>query len=194
MISTPSIWASATRSTDMKRWLLILLSSSTLAAAVALAGDGGQAGRYMEVDDYLGSAFPGGVPNVQVLWVSGELREDIEQVLGHRFGKLRTRYWFNGESSVWVLEEIGKELPITIGVTIRDGSITNVKVLEFRESRGWEVKYPFFTDQFRDASLDKKHRLDRDIDGITGATLSVSAVTRIARVALILHENITATS
>ena len=93
-----------------------------------------------------------------------------------------------------MLEEIGKELPITIGVTIRDGSITNVKVLEFRESRGWEVKYPFFTDQFRDASLDKKHRLDRDIDGITGATLSVSAVTRIARVALILHENITATS
>ena len=178
----------------MKRWLLILLSSSTLAAAVALAGDGGQAGRYMEVDDYLASAFPQGVPKVQVLWVSGDLRETVEDVLGHRFGKLRTRYWFDGNSSVWVLDEIGKELPITIGVTVEDGVIADIKVLEFRESRGWEVKYPFFTDQFRDAALDEKLRLDRDIDSISGATLSVSAVTRIARIALILHENITSTS
>ena len=174
----------------MKRWLLILLSSSTLAAAVALAGDGGYAGRYMEVDDYLGGAFPEGVPKVQVLWVSGELREDVEQVLGHRFGKLRTRYWYNGESSVWVLDEIGKELPITIGVTIQNGTIADVKVLEFRESRGWEVKYPFFTDQFRQARLADDNGLDRNIDSITGATLSVSAVTRVARVALILHDNI----
>lgn len=174
----------------MKRWLTILLSSSTLAAAVALAGDGGQAGRYMEVDDYLGSAFPAGVPKAQVLWVSGELRETVEQVLGHRFGKLRTRYWFDGDRSVWVLDEIGKELPITIGVTVRSGVIADIKVLEFRESRGWEVKYPFFTDQFKEARLAEDSRLDRDIDSITGATLSVGAVTRVARVALILHDNI----
>ena len=178
----------------MKRWLITILSSSTLAAAVALAGEGGQAGRYMEVGDYLETAFDDGVPKAQVLWVSGELRETVEQVLGHRFGKLRTRYWYDGNSSVWVLDEIGKELPITIGVTVRNGVIADIKVLEFRESRGWEVKYPFFTDQFREARLDGKHRLDRDIDGITGATLSVGAVTRIARVALILHENISTTS
>jgi Na+-translocating ferredoxin:NAD+ oxidoreductase RnfG subunit len=63
-------------------------------------------------------------------------------------------------------------------------------VLEFRESRGWEVRYPFFTDQFVEAKLDQNERLDRNIDGITGATLSVNAVTRIARIALFLHEHI----
>jgi hypothetical protein len=47
------------------------------------------------------------------------------------------------------------------------------------------VRYPFFTDQFDGATLTAKSRLDRNIDGITGATLSVGAVTRIARVALI---------
>jgi len=33
-------------------------------------------------------------------------------------------------------------------------------------------------------------RLSHNIDGITGATLSVGAVKRIARVALVLHDNV----
>ena len=73
-----------------------------------------------------------------------------------------------------------------------EGAIDNVQILEFRESRGWEVKYPFFTDQFADARLGPDTRLDRRVDGITGATMSVNAVTRIARVALLLHEHVTA--
>lgn len=165
----------------------LLVLSSLLAAAVAFAGSGGQAGRFMEVDDYLDRAFPDGKPAAGTLWIDGDLRESVEQVLGHRFGKLRTRYWFDGATSVWVLDEIGKEMPITIAVTVRHERIEDVKVLEFRESRGWEVKYPFFTDQFRQARLVDDHRLDRNIDSITGATLSVGAVTRVAKVALILH-------
>jgi hypothetical protein len=35
------------------------------------------------------------------------------------------------------LDEIGKELPITIGVAVESGAIHNVRVLEFRESRGY---------------------------------------------------------
>jgi hypothetical protein len=171
-------------------FLRILILSSFLAATVALAGNGGQAGRYLEVEDYLDGVFPGGVPETQTLWVSGDLRARVEKILGHRFGALRTRYWFDGEASAWILEEIGKELPITIGVTIRDDAIVNVRVLEFRESRGWEVRYPFFTDQFKQARLADEAELDREIDGITGATLSVGAVKRTARVALVLHEHI----
>jgi hypothetical protein len=58
----------------------------------------------------------------------------------------------------------------------------------FRESRGWEVKYPFFTDQFARIGLTGEGELDRQIDGITGATLSVQAMKRMARVALRLHD------
>ena len=61
------------------------------------------------------------------------------------------------------------------------------KVLVFRESRGWEVRHPFFTDQFRDAGLTGELALDRNIDGISGATLSVRALSRLARLALYLH-------
>jgi hypothetical protein len=149
-----------------------------------------RAGRYMEVETYVASSFAESEPPVSTLWVAGELRESVEQMLGHHFGALRVRYWDDGQTSVWILDEIGKELPITIGVTVRHSSIENVRILEFRETRGWEVRYPFFTDQFREVRLDPDGRLSRNIDGVTGATLSVGAVTRIAKVALILDEYI----
>lgn len=157
----------------------------------AYAGPGGEAGRYVETDDYLRGVFPVDVPAAQTLWVTGELRESVERMLGHKFAVLRVRYWQDGSRSAWILDEIGKELPITIGVTVQEGAIDNVRVLEFRESRGWEVRYPFFTDQFANARLANGEQLDRPIDGITGATMSVAAVTRIARVALVLHEHVT---
>lgn len=157
---------------------------------LAFAGPGGEAGRYLESDEYLVSAFPVGVPTAKTLWVTGDLRDAVERVLGHRFAALRVRYWFDGNRTAWILDEIGKELPITIGVTVAAGAIDNVRVLQFRESRGWEVRYPFFTDQFLAVRLGPDERLDRRIDGITGATLSVGAVTRIARIALLMHEHV----
>lgn len=172
-----------------------VITALLFASAVALAGGNlGEAGRYIETDDYLRGAFRSEIPAPQVLWISGELRDNVEQALGHRFGSLRVRYWSRGGRSVWVLDEVGKELPITIGVTVDGDAISNLRILEFRESRGWEVRYPFFTDQFDNARLSLAGRLDRKIDGITGATLSVGAVKRIARVALILHDHVQAAS
>jgi hypothetical protein len=71
---------------------------------------------------------------------------------------------------------------------INDSRIESVNVLIFRESRGWEVRYPFFTDQFSDATLEENNQLDRHIDGISGATLSVKAMEKMARLALLLHK------
>ena len=93
------------------------------------------------------------------------------------------------------MEEIGKELPITIGVLvngINEGShIEQVKILAFRESRGWEVRYPAFTTQYQNVKITPpNHKLDQHIDGITGATLSVRAVTKVARLALFFHQQV----
>ena len=175
--------------------MIRFIAACLLFASVAAIASGSrsEAGRYIDTHDYIRGAFAGGMPESQVLWVTGPLREKVEQALGHRFGSLRVRYWFDGVKSVWVLDEIGKELPITIGITVDGGAITNLRVLEFRESRGWEVRYPFFTEQFTDARLAAGGKLDRRIDGITGATLSVGAVKRIAKIALILHDNVQAT-
>jgi len=65
-----------------------------------------------------------------------------------------------------------------------------VKVLTYRESRGWEIRFPVFMNQYRGAQVDSNEKLDRKIDGISGATLSVRATTRLARMALALHREV----
>ena len=48
----------------------------------------------------------------------------------------------------------------------------------------------FFTDQFNEIGLTGELDLDRGIDGISGATLSVRALKKLARLALYLHTRI----
>jgi Na+-translocating ferredoxin:NAD+ oxidoreductase RnfG subunit len=153
-------------------------------AGVALAAPG----RYMDRQQFLDQVFTGAAAEQAALPVGQELRTELEAVLGHSFNLLRIRYWRGQERTAWILDEVGKTEAITIGVGIDDGRIANLQVLEFRETRGWEVRYPFFTDQFAGARLDETGEFKRKIDGITGATLSVAAVSKVAQIALILDQ------
>ncbi len=143
-------------------------------------------GTYQEPQDFLADTFGGTPPRAAVVWLTGERKQRVRDILGHDYPSLRVRYWRAGARSAWILEEIGKDHPITVGVVVNEGRMERIKVLIFRESRGWEVRHPFFTDQFQGAGLAADGRLDRDIDGISGATLSVRALKKIATLALYL--------
>lgn len=164
----------------MRQLLLPLLVLFLLAPAAQARGV------YQSDTDFINEVFDGQPPPSAVIWLTGELRQQATEILGHPPGQLRLRYWARGTRSAWILEEIGKEKPITVGIVIDDGRISRVKVLAFRESRGWEVRHPFFTRQYQGAGLDERDRLDRAIDGISGATLSVRALNKLARLALFL--------
>ncbi len=142
-------------------------------------------GTYMQPDDFISQAFEQ-IPDPQVIWIKGELREQIENILQHKYSAKRVRYWKKNSRSVWILEEIGKKKPITVGIIIDEQKITQLKVLVFRETRGWEVRYPFFTEQFKQLFLTEENQLSKPIDGISGATLSVRALDKLARIALLL--------
>lgn len=143
---------------------------------------------YQEPERFLEEAFQGEVPKPRMLWVTGSLKPRIKDILGRELGQLRVRYWARGARSAWILEEIGKERPITTGIVVNGDRIEHIKVLIYRESRGFEVRYPFFTDQFKNAELTEENRLNQAIDGISGATLSVHALKRLAALALYLHQ------
>ena len=147
-------------------------------------------GTYQEPEDFLNEIFNGNVPQVKKLWIQGEIKDRVREVLGHDLGMLRVSYWQEDGRTAWILDEIGKSLPITVGIVINKGGIEILKILIFRESRGWEVRYPFFTDQFINVGIDESLTLDRGIDGISGATLSVKAVSRVASLALYLHQQV----
>ena len=141
---------------------------------------------YQSPEEFIAEIFADNAPETQVLWVTAELRDEARAILGHELAGLRIRYWQVGSRSAWILDEIGKDKPITTGIVINNDAIEAVKVLVFRESRGWEVRYPFFTDQFIGAQAKPDNQLDRNIDGISGATLSVRALRRQAQLALLL--------
>ncbi|MBI08395.1 MAG: FMN-binding protein [Rhodospirillaceae bacterium] len=142
---------------------------------------------YQSPTDFLEEAFSGKVPDPEVIWFDASIRKDIKKILGHKFPGIRVRFWPKENKTAWILEEIGKYKPITVGFLINEGSIEQVKVLVYRESHGWEVRYPFFTNQFKDLRLNSDQTLSHGVDGISGATLSVNALTRLARLALYLH-------
>lgn len=153
-------------------------------------------GVYQTVPDFVTEVFGVDQSAPAVLWLTPAIKNAAKDILNRRLRGVRLRYWQPAQAveghpkTLWVLEEIGKELPITIGVVVKDDHIDQVKILAFRESRGWEVRYPAFTAQYQNAKITTDNQLDQHIDGITGATLSVRAVNKVARLALYLHHHV----
>lgn len=176
--------------TAMKMYLKIaVLILGLISSSVTVAG-----GVYQQPADFINEVFNSKPPKAEVLWLDKKLKQQIVNILDHKYKGLRVRYWQQDEKTArrtaWVLEEIGKEKLITAGIVINNSQIERVKILIFRESRGWEVRHDFFTDQFKQAKLNDNHQLDKTIDNISGATLSVRALRKLANIALLLDQQI----
>lgn len=160
----------------------------TLLLFAACMGNASARGIYQNPADFLSDVFAGKVPKPAMIWLTGDTRNVATQILQHPPSRLRVRYWARAARSAWVLEEVGKERPVTIGIVINKGRIERLRVLIFRESRGDEVRHDFFTRQFNQATLKPNRQLSSSIDGISGATLSVRALHKLARLALYLDQ------
>lgn len=165
----------------------VLPAALTLVLAV-FAGTGAHAEKYelLAQRDFLAAAFPGARPQSGKFEIPAALATRLAAVLSHPYAEIRVRYWRAGARTAWVLDEVGKEEPITAGVVVDQGKIVSIAVLTYREGHGMEVAEPEFTRQFAGTGINTQDTLDHDIDGITGATLSVKSMTRMARAALVL--------
>ena len=90
-----------------------------------------------------------------------------------------------------VLDEMGKIKPITflVGVDIQ-GKVLAVYVLEYRDMFGSEIKRRSFLRQFQGKSLNNLLTVGRDIDAVTGATISSQAATTAVSKSLKLIEEL----
>ena len=155
-------------------WLVFITGQAAFAAEII----------HQSPQDFLDERLPG--CQQAVMWLKADTKAELEALLDRPYPGVRVRYCTSEGKTAWVLDEIGKTEPITTGIVVNQGQVEHVRVLVFRESRGGEVHREVFTDQYREAGLDGKNRLDRHVDGITGATMSVSAVSRQVRLALLL--------
>lgn len=168
----------------MKHKLVMMLCLHLGLMAGLLANPAQAFEQYLTSEQFVAEVFGANAPKPSVLWINKEVAKQVDKILGHAPHQLRQRYWKNGNTSAWILEEIGKEEPITTGFVVTEGRISQVRILTYRESRGGEVRYPAFLKQFQGITLQADYFLNRHIDGISGATLSVNAMNRMARLAL----------
>lgn len=169
-------------------------AAALVALALPCARPAWAQGTYKTAETFIAENFAGAPPAPTLLWPTPALQQRMRAVLGHPYKQLRIRYWRQGAAArtAWVLDEVGKDEEITIGFVLDGDAIETTEVLVFRETRGWEIRFPAFTRQFKGARLAAGDALDKRIDGITGATLSVGAYDRLARLALLLHQEVTA--
>ena len=147
---------------------------------------------YQTQEDFIKETFKSEVKPA-VLWLDKSTQDELTQILGHSYPQARLRYWRKDTTSVWVLEEIGKEYPITAGFVINGDSIERAQVLIYRETRGMEIHLPSFLAQFTSNRL-AGDKLANKVDGISGATMSTNAMIKMARVALTLNRKAAATA
>lgn len=170
------------------KYLLFLyfLISIFSSASTVLAED-----VYQTPQAFISESFESTPPAPKKLDISDDLKIHIKKIMGSHYKLPSTQYWTKKGRTAWILEDIGKFEPITAGFVVGDNnSLERIKVLIYRESHGWEVKHDFFTRQFQGTELKNKKRLNRRIDGISGATLSVNTLKRLSALALLLHEQV----
>ena len=186
---TALIWASGWRSNSRSLINITLLIALALALSSALRCSADTV--YMTQDAFIQDTFKEDV-KPSVIWLDNALQQELSTILGHPYPQARLRYWRSGNTSLWVLDEIGKEYPITAGFVITGDEIKRAQVLIYRETRGMEIHSPGFLAQFNGSSL-KNQDLSHKVDAIAGATLSTQAMIKMAKIALLLNQKTTAT-
>lgn len=148
---------------------------------------------YKKTSDYVKSFFGGETPKKATIWVIGDLRDDINDVInGADSTPVRYRYWRKDTRTLWVLDSVARTMPITAGVVVESGKIEDISVLTYRETRGHEIQNRQHRGQYYGAVIKDDNTLDKPINGISGSTLSVNSLKRMARIALLLHNDVMA--
>lgn len=90
--------------------------------------------------------------------------------------------------SAVILEEPGKWGPIQFIVDINlDGTIAGMEVLRFTENRGRPIARNSFLRQFADKKKEDAFKIDADIVGVSGATISSAAAAFSAKKAVLIY-------
>lgn len=128
---------------------------------------------------------PDAAPAPQMLMLDAGKQSQVGSIMGHPFPQMRLRYWKAGGRSAWIFDDIGKEgyVPTTCGFVVSGGAIEQARVLIYRESRGEQIGEPSFLKQLIGAKA-AGTGLDKSVDNISGATLSVKMMQRMARTAI----------
>ena len=107
-----------------------------------------------------------------------------------RYPFVGERIWRGPDGSWLIIDEVvGKHEMITYAVGIApNGSVKGIEILEYVESYGYEVADSQWRKQFIGKTAGDPIKLNRDIQNISGATLSSKHLTDGVKRVLVLYE------
>ena len=174
--------------------------SPWLAAPVLLAPLVVHATQYLTVEQAQRVLFPAADRyEAQPVSLTDAQKEAIEQASDTRVYNRRPKVWraMSGDTllgHLFVDQVYGKHEFITYALAITaDGSIGGVEILDYRETHGDQVRQPRWRAQFLGKDADDAVKLGRDIQNISGATLSCRHLTDGVRRLLATHRAVLAT-
>ena len=152
---------------------------------------------YLTLDQAPKSLFPGAQIERKDVPSTHEFQEKLKAALGRvtptvwepSYVTFTARQNDKTVGYAVVVDEIGKVNPFTLIVSATpDFKVRDVAVMVYREPRGGEITQKRFLAQYKGKGSGDPILLDRDIVGISGATLSVHGANRAVHKALAVLE------
>lgn len=143
---------------------------------------------YLTKKEALKRAFPDADEIIKKqFWLDDAARKKIGELCGQKIKDKRLVFYASIKSGkiigyMIIDHYIGKTLPITFMVVINtDGTVRDTAIMVYREPQGMEVRYKSFLKQFFGK---KASSTFRDVNSITGATISARSMIRGVRKAV----------
>ena len=158
----------------MKYSILIILTSLLAAGNIQIA-----------CEEYLFNLYPKNTDiSMQILQLDKQVTKEVENQVKQKFYKDKLYYWkITKEDSTMAYafldNVIGKSMPITFLVILNiNGDIINTNVIKYREAYGGEVGNKGWLQQFYNRNNNSSYNIGKDINGISGATISVKSMSK----------------
>ena len=158
----------------MKYSILIILTSVLWAGEIKIA-----------CEEHLFNLYPENTDiRMHILKLDKQMKKEVENQVKQKFYRDKLYYWTITKKDstmayAFLDNVIGKSMPITFLVLLNiNGDIINTNVIKYREAYGGEVSNKRWLQQFINRNNNSSYTIGKDIDGISGATISVKSMTK----------------
>ena len=136
-------------------------------------------------EKYLLDQFPNNINfKMHIIELDKKIIPLVQSKIKQKFYRDKLYYWniVQADSTIafaFLDNVIGKSMPITFMVILGgNGEIINTTIIKYREAYGGEIKHTGWLAQFNNRNNQSSYKVGKDIDGITGATISVNSISK----------------
>ena len=150
---------------------------------------------YMSVEQAQALMFPGASFTPDFRTLTDEQAAAIEKASDTNVLSRQAKIWRVSTGGWFIADEVvGKHEFIPFALALDDkGAVKSIEILEYRESYGGEIRDPKWRAQFTGKDKSATLRLTKDIQNISGATLSSKHITDGVRRLIATHALLFAT-